>query len=178
VKKDLTGMKFGRLTVMWPAGLKGKNVVWMCSCECGSYHAALGYNLTNGHTQSCGCLLKELLRDRIKGNPIALSHGQARNGRRTPEYQSYISAKDRCNNPNTPSYEDYGGRGIQLRFNSFEEWFAELGPKPEPKHLYSVNRINNDGHYEIGNVEWTTAKEQIHNRRPRRARRKEIYAYA
>jgi hypothetical protein len=176
--KDLTGMKFGRLTVMWPVGKQGRKIMWMCSCECGSYCAVRGNCLSEGFTNSCGCLRKEKTKELLKGNSFAVIHGHARVGRKSPEYKSYISAKGRCNNPNATSYEDYGGRGIQLRFNSFEEWFAELGPKPEPKRLYSVNRINNDGHYEKGNVEWATAKEQNYNRRPRRARRKEIYAYA
>jgi hypothetical protein len=174
--KDLTGMKFGRLTAMWPAGKKGKNVMWMCSCDCGRYHPVQISSLIHGLTKSCGCLLIEKLQERLQETPPALRHGNARVERKTPEYKSYISAKQRCNNPNTWNYASYGGRGIEFKFNSFEEWFAELGPRPEPKHLYSVNRIDNDGHYEKGNVEWATSKEQRNNRRPRHAPRNEVYA--
>lgn len=70
----------------------------------------------------------------------------------TPEYKSYSHAKSRCTNSNEDAFPHYGGRGIEFRFNSFEEFFSELGPKPEPKHKYSVDRIDNDGHYEPGNV--------------------------
>lgn len=80
---------------------------------------------------------------------------------RTPEYQAYLSAKKRCLN-----LEDkhYGGRGIEFRFKSFAEFFAELGPRPSPQH--SLDRKNNDGNYEPGNCRWATKSEQMKNRRP------------
>jgi|SRR5579859_591152 len=81
----------------------------------------------------------------------------------TPEYVSYVAAKYRCTEPKCISWENYGGRGIQFRFASFEEFLAELGPKPGPEH--SLDRIDNDGNYEVGNVRWATPLEQVHNRR-------------
>ena len=82
-----------------------------------------------------------------------------------PEYRVYVSAKARCNNPNLPSFKNYGGRGIEFRFTSFIEFFDEVGNRPEGKKpsgraLYSINRKDNNGHYEPGNVEWATYKEQ------------------
>lgn len=82
---------------------------------------------------------------------------------KSAEYQAYINAKSRCNNPKAVNYSYYGGRGIEFRFASFNEFFAELGQRPSPTH--SVERINNDGHYESGNVRWATKKEQVENRR-------------
>lgn len=85
----------------------------------------------------------------------------------TTEYRSYIHAKGRCECVTNNRYNYYGGRGITFRFNSFKEFLQEVGLKPTPKH--SLERINNDGHYESGNVKWATASEQIKNRRRTKA---------
>jgi hypothetical protein len=79
----------------------------------------------------------------------------------TSEYNIYQSARARCQNPSDPSYHRYGGRGIECRFESFEEFYDELGTKPGPD--YSVDRIDNDGHYERGNVRWATHTTQRRN---------------
>jgi hypothetical protein len=83
----------------------------------------------------------------------------------TPEWTSFHAAKKRCKPEFKAKYPDYGGRGIEFRFKSFEEFFAEVGPRPEPKFKYSLERIDNDGHYESGNVRWATKKQQARNRR-------------
>jgi hypothetical protein len=80
--------------------------------------------------------------------------------------------KQRCLNSSCRSYSDYGGRGIKvckLWINSFEEFIGYIGPRPEPKNLYSLDRIDNNGHYEPGNVRWATRAEQRINTRPRKA---------
>jgi hypothetical protein len=82
--------------------------------------------------------------------------------RQTPEYWAFRSAKQRCTDPALRQYKDYGGRGIQFRFADFNEFFAELGPRSEGMEL---DRINNDGHYERGNVRWTTRSQQMRNKR-------------
>ncbi len=81
-----------------------------------------------------------------------------------PERVAYKDAKLRCTNPRVVKWPIYGGRGIEFRFESYEQFFAEIGPRPSPE--YSLDRINNDGHYEPGNVRWATAKEQRSNQRP------------
>jgi len=80
----------------------------------------------------------------------------------TPEYRSYSHAKNRCTNPQNLAWENYGGRGIKFRFASFEEFFAELGARPPGT---SLDRIDNDGNYEVGNVRWATPEVQANNRR-------------
>jgi len=95
------------------------------------------------------------------GNSVCLRHGAARKGKQTVEYRSYQMAKDRCTNPKNNRWKYYGGRGIRFLFTSFEQFFAELGLRP-PR--MTVDRINNDGHYELGNVRWATRKEQRNNR--------------
>jgi hypothetical protein len=78
------------------------------------------------------------------------------------EYQAYHSAKNRCNNPRNPGYKYYGGRGIRFLFTSFEQFFAELGPRPPG---LSLDRIDNDGNYEPGNARWAARSEQRRNQR-------------
>jgi hypothetical protein len=79
-----------------------------------------------------------------------------------PEYGAYRQRKSRCENPNHPDYKDYGARGIKFLFTSFEEFYAHIGPRPTAKH--EVDRLNNDGNYEIGNVRWATHQENSANR--------------
>jgi hypothetical protein len=81
------------------------------------------------------------------------------------EYRAYCNAKRRCTDPGHPNYERYGGRGVEFRFANFIEFFDEVGPRPagrtpKGRAIYSLHRIDNDGHYEIGNVCWATQKEQ------------------
>ena len=82
---------------------------------------------------------------------------------RAPEYAAYKDAKRRCNNPTNARWTSYGGRGIEVRFLSFEDFYAHIGKRPEGD--YSLERIDNDGHYEKGNVKWATRSEQQHNKR-------------
>ncbi len=78
------------------------------------------------------------------------------------EYKSFEHAKARCRNPNHVKYPRYGARGIEFRFANFSAFCAELGQKPTPKH--TIDRIDNEGHYEVGNVRWATQQEQQENR--------------
>ena len=82
-----------------------------------------------------------------------------------PEYNVYCAAKARCTNPNDQAFAYYGGRGIQFRFASFEDFINHIGPRPE-KH--QLDRENNDGHYEQGNVRWVTKKANCRNTRRNR----------
>jgi hypothetical protein len=83
-------------------------------------------------------------------------------GKDSPEYSSYIHAKMRCNNPKTDGYKNYGGRGIEFKFTSFLEFYEHIGPRPEGT---SLDRKDNNGHYEPGNVKWSTQSNQLFNRR-------------
>ena len=82
------------------------------------------------------------------------------------EYFAYKNAKQRCTNTKHIGWKDYGGRGIEFRFSSFEEFFAELGPRPKG---FVLDRKDNDGHYEKGNVRWATQEESLRNRRHTKA---------
>lgn len=77
-------------------------------------------------------------------------------------YWIYHDAKYRCINPKHKSYVKYGGRGIQFKFNSFDEWLDYMGPRPVG---YEMDRIDNDGHYQIGNLRWIDYSTQQKNKR-------------
>jgi hypothetical protein len=155
--KDITGQRFGRLTVVSYQGKSKKRIsLWLCDCDCGCTRIVLSSNLRNGHTKSCGCLQREVT-SKLKS---ATKHGM----KGTPEYAAYHNAKRRCNSPASTDYKYWGGRGIEFKFNSFEEFLVKLGTKPSPKH--SIDRKDNNGHYEPDNVKWATASQQMKNRRP------------
>jgi len=81
----------------------------------------------------------------------------------TPEYNAFYHARSRCRYPQDANFALYGGRGIEFRFDCFDEFMDAVGPRPTPKH--SLDRIDNNGHYERGNVRWATQSEQCRNRR-------------
>jgi hypothetical protein len=80
---------------------------------------------------------------------------------KTREYKAWIQARHRCNNPNSHAWCNYGARGIKVKFSNFDEFFEHIGPCPDGM---SLDRINNDGHYEHGNVRWTDRVTQMNNR--------------
>lgn len=154
---DLTGMVFGRLTVVCRGPRQGAKITWACRCECGRLSMAHGQDLRSGKHRSCGCLHLERV----------TKHGVSAPGRRTPTYHSWTAMKMRCLQPNHRKYAYYGGRGITIceRWrNSFSAFVEDMGERPAG---HSLDRIDTNGNYEPGNCRWATRDEQRANQRPR-----------
>lgn len=152
---EMTGMKIGRLTVLGPGHSERGQWIWRCSCECGATVCVRGNDMRQGRHKSCGCLQKE------RTSRANTQHGQSG----TSLHWLWSAMIDRCVNPNNKRYARYGGRGITVceRWrHDFSAFAADIGPRPD-KSL-SIDRINNDGHYEPGNVRWATRSEQSKNR--------------
>lgn len=162
--KNLTGEKFGRLTVI---GVSRKvesgnreRYYWRCKCDCGNEKEVRTDCLTSGLVKSCGCLKKD--QDKInltKYHKHKLSH--------TKLWDTYYGMKSRCYDKTDKRYSDYGGRGIEIcpewleNFENFVSWSLENGFDDN----LQIDRIDNDSGYSPQNCRWISTKENCRNRR-------------
>lgn len=159
--RDEAGKRYGRLVVIVRAASVSGYARWLCKCDCGRSHIARASNLRGGHTRSCGCLQADSRATR------ATKHGHARGGHKSILYRTWMNMISRCERASDGrKFHRYGGRGVVVcelwrrSFDAFAEHIATLGPRP-PRT--SLDRINNDGNYEPGNVRWATQSEQCRN---------------
>ena len=153
---DLTGQRFGHLTVIKRAGSQGKNTTWLCRCECGKECIVQSSNLKNQKNISCGCNRRQLASKKFK------THGMAK----TRLYKEWRRMKERCHLKTKDGYERYGGRGITVcsewlnSFEAFRDWALANGYRDN----LTLDRINVDGNYEPSNCRWATNSEQQSNK--------------
>jgi|SRR5208337_940024 len=155
------GPVFNRLTVIEGSLWRDKNRQLYCKCQCTCTNIVdvQVSDLLRGFTKSCKCLQRE----------ANTTHGLTKH----PLYDTWNNKKQLCNNPKYKDYPFYGGRGIKI----CDAWsndpapfityvLCTLGPRPRGM---SLDRINNAGNYEPGNLHWATYSEQILNQRPRKS---------
>lgn len=157
--KDLTGQKFGRLTVIGLNDTDTRKTYWICQCDCGNIKTVRSDSLQSGAVRSCGCMKKEQDKENLSKN-----HKHKMSGSRL--YEIWQGMKSRCYNVHDARYSRYGGRGIIVcdewknDFDSFYHWSIENGYD----NSLTIDRIDNDKNYCPDNCRWADAKTQARNR--------------
>ncbi len=145
------GQRFGRFIIKSNCE-NHKKVVAIC--DCGKTKSVFFSNLKRGLSRSCGCLAVEAAKINFS------SHGKSNSS----EYRSWSAMRTRCTNKRNLHFKDYGGRGISIcaRWDKFENFYADMGPRPKGMTL---DRKENNGNYEPGNCRWATHPMQTGNTR-------------
>jgi ribosomal protein S27E len=157
-KRDLTGQKFGNLTVVEEAGRsKNNTILWKCKCDCGNETISFSTSLRNGDAKSCGCIRIEK----------STKHGLYKHKLTSVWYDMM----HRCYDKKNKHYKDYGGRGINVceKWHSIESFIDDMNDTyvehKANNETTQIDRINNDGNYEPNNCRWATSYENNSNTR-------------
>ena len=162
---DLTGQKFGCLTVIRQGARKRNRITWHCICECGKSVDVLSNSLLTGSTKSCGCYQRQ------RAAEAQWKHGEAVRSAPTARlYNIWTNMRVRCNCNTYRDYADYGGRGITVcqewneSYDAFKSWALANGYSDDK----TLDRRNNDLSYTPENCRWATILQQENNRRSNR----------
>ena len=165
--KDLTGQKFGRLTVIGLQPQKSRKTYWICQCDCGNVKNVRSDSLQRGNVKSCGCMKKD--QDKINLMKSTAKRKYIETGYKvggTRLYEIWQGMKKRCYNIHDNRYHRYGGRGIIIcdewknDFIAFHDWAIKNGYADD----LTIERKDTDGNYEPDNCCWASNKEQSNNR--------------
>lgn len=154
---DLSGQRFGRLTVTSIADKSGVATRFICKCDCGKETVCFSNNLRRGLVSSCGCFRGEMTAARNT------THGLSG----TTTYEIWSGIIKRCTNPSDRNFKRYGGRGISVcdRWLKFENFLSDMGERPVGA---SIDRRDNSGNYCLDNCRWASKVTQANNTRTNR----------
>ncbi len=164
--KDISGQQINGWYVLREYGRnKSGGATFLCRCDCGNVRVVDGRSIRNGASKNCGCKRNTDSVERMRS--IATKHG----GKKERLYGVWRGMIDRCNNPKSPFYYRYGGRGIsvcdkwQYSYKSFREWaYASGYNEKAQKWECTIDRVNNNAGYSPDNCIWRTLKQQCNNR--------------
>lgn len=163
---DITGQRFGRLTVIGRAGSNARGrAMWLCFCDCGRSLVVCGNALLRGNTRSCGCLAKDT--ESACGKKRAI-HGHCHERL----FHVWVNMRARCRSPQHQAYKNYGARGIfvcpewDASYEAFRSWaYANGYQENAPRGACTLDRIDNDGPYCPENCRWISMSKQRANQR-------------